>query len=660
MNYRSSCSLNCWDVCGFSVTVENGVVVRVDGDASHPITKGKICGRGRMLEARTNHPERLTKPLKKVNGTFQEISWDTALNEIAEHMQIIKDTVGTTAILHSHDYANGGLLKNLDKRFFNCYGGVTEIIGSVCWGSGIESQTWDFGSAYSHAPEDIQHSNHIIIWGRNVARTNMHLFERLQEAKKRGATITVIDPIFNETAKIATNYIPIHPGMDGLFAIGVMKELLRLQCYNKKFIENHTVGFKDLEQLLHSISMEDIQRPTNVSHETFTEIAKIYADKPVVTYLGLGMQRYANGGNTVRLIDALVAMSGNVGIAGGGANYASLQVGQSFNMKELTLPKRKKSSRAFTMMKQAEGILNAKDPEIEMIIVTCGNPLTQVPQTKKVEEAFNSVKTIVVLEQFMTDTAQLADYVLPVATVFEEEDIYYSSMYHAYMNYADAIVQPIGEAKSDLWIWTELSNRLGFGKDFNFTRDQFFEMGIGHLNISLEKLKEENHLLLPIESIPWKDFKFKTHSGKYEFTASRAKIFKMDGKLQATIPQEITNKELLEKYPYTLLTIHPMRSNHSQYYHIIEGIQHIKVEVSIDIAEQHGLQNGDCIRVFNDRGQVSGIIKVMKHSCQKIINIDEGQWRRFGGSVNLLTSDKESDNRLGSTIYDCLVNLEKV
>lgn len=201
--HQSACPLNCWDSCGFLVTVDDGKVTKVDGDPNHPITEGKICGRGRMLETKTNSPDRLRYPMKKQNGEFVRISWEQALDEIADKLREIKETSETTAVLHSHDYANNGLLKALDQRFFNGYGGVTEIVGSICWGSGIEAQSWDFGRSYGHGPLDIYNSKHVVVWGRNVSRTNMHLYHHLQQVKKKGATITVIDPIFNPTAKLA-------------------------------------------------------------------------------------------------------------------------------------------------------------------------------------------------------------------------------------------------------------------------------------------------------------------------------------------------------------------------------------------------------------------------------------------------------------------------
>lgn len=663
--YKSTCPLNCWDNCGFVVEVEDGKIVKIDGDKEHPITKGKICGRGRMLEARTNSDDRVLYPLKKIDGEFQRITWEQALTEISDKLADVKQTFGSTAVLHSHDYANGGLLTKIANRFFNSFGGATELIGSICWGSGIEAQNWDFGNAASHAPEDIYNSKNVIIWGRNVTRTNMHLFGYLQEVRKKGVKIIVIDPIYNGTAKIADSYISITPGMDGFLAIGIMKELIRLDLQDKTFLEKYTVGYEDLVEIIDSISIQKIEKLTNVPRETITKLAHVYGEGPTATYMGLGMQRYANGGNTIRLIDALVAVSGNVGIPGGGANFGNTQVGQSFDSGALTLPEKKKESRAFVMTEQAEKILTATEPPIKMIMVSCGNPLTQVPNTALVQEAFHSVDSIVVLEQFMTDTARLADYVLPSATVFEEEDIYYSSMFHHYVNYGPKLVEARGEAKSDVWIWTELAKRLGFGEDFNYTREEFIKMGLGSLQdegITFETIKENSHVPLPVNLVPWHDFQFTTPSGKFEFTSAIGEMKGYDGRLQLSYPREsvYTDKELARKYPYSLLTIHPLRSNHSQHYHLIESLQTVKVEVSKDIAENLGLLPNDIVRVFNERGEIKGKVQILKESSPNIVCIDEGQWHIFGGSVNSLTPHEVSDNGLGSSLYDCLVGIEKV
>ncbi|MGM7684032.1 molybdopterin-dependent oxidoreductase [Cytobacillus sp. Hm23] len=665
VKYKTACPLNCWDSCGFEVTVENNMVVKIEGDQDHPITKGKICGRGRMLEHRANSNERVKYPLKKVNGTFQRISWEQALNEISNKLAAIKKTYGTTAVLHSHDYSNSGLLTNLDKRFFNCYGGVTELTGSICWGAGIEAQTWDFGDSYSHSPDDVFNSKNIVIWGRNVARTNMHLYANLTKAKQQGANIIVIDPMSNATAKLSNEYVSIKPGMDGLLAIGIMKEIVRLNLQDQQFIDDHTLGYSDLLNILEEKTLDELEEHTDVSKDIMTKLAHIYANEPTMTYLGLGMQRYTNGGNTIRLIDALVAISGNIGIPGGGVNFANKQVGESFDINALSLTNRRQHKRTFTMMQQAEGILLANDPPIKMVFVTCGNPVTQVPNTNRVKQAFSKVDTIVVVEQFMTDTAQMADYVLPTTTVFEEEDVYYSSMYHHYVNYGPKLVEPSGEVKSELMIWTELAKRLGFADDFAFNREQFINIGLGDLvtkGITLERLRKYDHLPLPIDHVPWSDKKFMTASGKYEFTSSQAIHKGFDGRLRIDYPLESKQKnpDLLGKYPYTLLSIHPLRSNHSQHYHLIDSMQEIKVEVSKDVAEKERLQEDDLVKVFNERGELEGRVRILKEAHRNTINIDEGQWSKFGGSVNLLTPNRISDNGMGSTLFDCVVAIEKI
>ncbi|MCY8826150.1 molybdopterin-dependent oxidoreductase [Bacillus atrophaeus] len=662
--HQSACPLNCWDSCGFLVTVENEKVKKVDGDPHHPITEGKICGRGRMLETKTNAPERLRYPMKKQNGEFVRISWCQALDEIADRMQKIKETAGTTAVLHSHDYANNGLLKALDQRFFNGYGGVTEIVGSICWGSGIEAQSWDFGRSYGHGPLDIYNSKHVIVWGRNVSRTNMHLYHHLQQVKKQGATLTVIDPIFNPTAKLADRYISVKPGMDGWLAAGVLKILIQSGKTNEDFIRNHSFGFEEVASLLASVSLEEIIVKTETSIEELQYLAGLYADGPTATFMGLGMQRYKNGGGTIRWIDALVAASGNVGIKGGGANFGNVQIGESFAKPKLTLPELKTQSRTFSMMTQAEEILTAAAPAIEMIIVTCGNPLTQVPNTNKVKEAFEKVPMTVAIDSILTDTAKLCDYVLPTATVFEEEDIYYSSMYHHFVQYGKKLVEPQGEAKSDSWIWAELAKRLGFGELFEYSTEEFLQMGLSSLEkegVTLERLKEKGHLPLPVKEVPWDDYKFLTPSGKFEFVSSAAEEKGYSGLPKLDVPEESAfhDSRLAEKYPYTLLSIHPQRSNHSQHVPFIEKMQHIQVDISPDIADEQAVQDGDVVVVFNERGRLEGKAKIMKQAHPKTINIDEGMWSAFGGSVNTLTKDTNSDNGMGSTLFDCLVGMKK-
>jgi anaerobic selenocysteine-containing dehydrogenase len=660
----SACPLNCWDACSFKVTVVDGKVSKVEGNKEHPVTEGKICGRGRMLAERTNHQERLTVPLKKVNESWEEITWEQALQEIAGKLDHAKELFGPTSVLHSHDYSNNGLLKNIDERFFRAFGGWTKVEGSLCWGAGIEAQVRDFGNSLAHAPEDILNSRHVVVWGRNVARTNMHLLGYLKKAKKKGIKLTVIDPYRNQTAEMADHFVSVRPGSDGFLAAGIIKAVLKNGREDYTFIKEATYGFETLKKELDSVSLEFIQRTTGVSIEEINRLAEIYTERPVTTYAGLGMQRYKNGGNTIRLIDALGAISGNIGIPGGGVNYGNLAAGQSFNTAELALRSKEAEIRTFTRMNQAEKILTATEPPVEVIVVSRSNPLTQLPNTNLAEKAFKKAGTVVVMDQYMTDTAEEADYVLPVTSVFEEEDIYYASMYHSYANYGPKLSEPPGQAKSDLWIWTQLAEKLGFGEYFNYSLSEWLSIGTESLRKkgwSVEKLKEQGFLKLPVKEIPWSSLKFQTPTGKYEFYSKRAESMKEEGAVQLLHPSEAgdTDKELAEKYPYLLLSLHPLRSNHSQHYLHINARDYNVIEVSSDIAENIDLKNDDNVRVWNERGEITGKVKIQPGLHSSTLNIDEGRGKRFGGSVNVLTPHGESDMGQGSILYDCRVSIEK-
>lgn len=657
--YVSACPLNCWDACSFSVTVKNGQVTKIDGNKNHPITNGKICARGRMLEKRANDKERIVYPMKKINGEWRRIRWEQALDEISSKLIEVRNQFGPKSVLHSHDYANSGLLKNIDERFFRLYGGFTKLEGSLCWAAGIEAQKRDFGNSVSHAPEDIKNSRHIVVWGRNVLRTNMHLYPYLLEAKKRGSTITVINPIKNELEKIATEYIQIPPGHDGFLATGIMKIILANNWEDRAFIEQNTHGFSTLDQLLSSVSMEEIIEKTNMNEETLEKLAKIYSDRPTATFLGLGMQRYRDGGNTIRLIDALGAISGNIGIRGGGVNYAHLPVGQSFDIDELTLAKKKAEIRTFTRMNQGEKILQENEPPITFMFIARSNLLTQVPNANVTRQALQKVETIVVMDQFMTDTAQMAHYFLPVTTAFEEEDIYFSSMFHSFINYGPKIVEARGEAKTELWIWTELAKRLGFGEYFQYNTDEWLQIGTKSLKeqgFSLQQLKQQGFYKLPIQDVPWETKKFQTETGKFEFYSLKGAKEGGDPLLRKPLEKRAGHTN----HRYTLLSIHPLRSNHSQHYPYIHPGKENVIEVSMEIATTHGLKDGDSVRLWNEQGELKGTVRINDKLQKDTINVDEGRWSKFGGTVNVLTKNGESDMGKGSILYDCYVSIAKI
>ncbi|MFV9510317.1 molybdopterin-containing oxidoreductase family protein [Tepidibacillus sp. LV47] len=663
--WKTACPLNCFDVCGLLVTTENGKVTAIEGDPEHPITKGKICGRGKMLKDRMYHQNRLLHPLKKINGQFARISWDQALDEISLKMKEIKETYGPTAILHSYDYASSGLLKELDGRFFNYFGGMTKVIGSLCWGAGIQAQQYDFGNSLNHHVEDIQNAKTIVVWGRNITTTNMHLYRFIMDAKKQGTKLVVINPIKNGIAKQGDLFLPITPGMDGHLALTMSKIIIENGWYDQEFIRHYTVGFEAFKKELEKINIKDISKEINIDVKDIVQLAKWYAkDRPVMTFLGLGMQRYTNGGNTVRAIDALAALTGNIGIAGGGVNYANRLVGESFGWEELLREDLRMEYRTFFRPSQAEEIIKAKEPPIKMMFISRTNLLTQLPDVSRTIKALEQVETKVVLDLFLTDTAKMADYVLPVASVFEEEDIYYGSMFHSYIRYGPKLVDPPGEAWSELKIWSELAKRLEL-QGFERSREEFFEIALKPLHpfgIHLSVLKEKQQIELPLPKIPWGDKRFTTPSGKFEFYSEKAKNDGYSPTAKIMYPKEsLTSSASVDPHPYQLLSIHPRKSIHSQH-HWLNQQKELKPFVYIpkEIAEKERIEEHDQVMVYNERGKVIGKAKIVKGNHPKTIMIEEGYGLDTGGNVNYLTKNGLSEMGNSSIFYECFVSIKKM
>ncbi|TCS80802.1 molybdopterin-containing oxidoreductase family protein [Tepidibacillus fermentans] len=663
--WKTACPLNCFDVCGFLVTTENGKVVSIKGDPEHPITRGKICGRGKMLKDRMYHDDRLHYPLKKVNGQFVRISWDQALDEISLKMKEIKMTYGPTAILHSYDYASGGLLKELDQRFFNFFGGMTKVIGSLCWGAGIQAQIYDMGNSFGHGVEDIKNTQTIVIWGRNITTTNMHLYPFIMEAKQQGAKLVVINPMKNGIAKEADLHLPITPGMDGNLALAMSKVIIENGWHDQEFIDLYTVGFEEFKKELEKLKLENISKEINIDVKNIVQLAKWYAqNRPVMTFLGLGMQRYTNGGNTIRAIDALAALTGNIGVAGGGVNYAHRAVGQSFGWDELLREDLRQEYRTFSRPSQAEEIIEAKEPPIKMMFISRTNLLTQLPNISRTLKAFEQVETKIVLDMFLTDTAKIADYVLPVVSVFEEEDIYYGSMFHSVVRYGPKLVDPPGEAWSDLKIWAELAKRLGL-QGFERSREEYFEIALQPLNrfgIDLSVLKEKHEIELPLPKVAWADKKFDTPSGKFEFYSYQAEKDGYSPIAKIMYPKErLSFHDLMEPYPYQLLSIHPNKSLHSQH-HWLNKEKEMKPLVSIpkEIAEKQGIKEKDLVMVSNQRGNLIGRAKIEEGSHPRTIIIEEGYGIDTRGNVNWLTANGLSDMGNGSIFYECKISIKKI
>jgi anaerobic selenocysteine-containing dehydrogenase len=663
---RTACPLDCWDCCGMIAHVEDGRLLKVEGDPDHPVTQGTLCGKGRKLVDRLYHPERVLEPLKRVDGEWQPISWEQAFREIGAKMREARELYGPTSVLHHYDYGSSGLLKVLEGRFFNLFGGFTDTVGSICWGAGLEAHRYDFGFAKSHHPDDLAaHTDTFVIWGRNVSVTNMHMMPYIKAAMKRGAELVIIDPLRTDLSKNAVKQLQPRPGSDGALALGMMRHLRDMGLVDEAFVKEQAVGYETFAASLDEWTVERAAEITDVPAEDIRWLAERYGSgQRVATLQGLGLQRYANGGNMIRLINALAAMSGQVGRPGGGVHYGN-QI-HRFDYDALMVPEKRRAYRAFTKITEADEILAVQDTEqpVQMLFVTRSNPVGQLPETIKTLAAYDTIPCKVVIDMFLHDTGEIADYFLPCTTVFEEEDIMYTSMWHPYMTYVNRAVEPRGSARADWQIFQGLAQELGFGDEFGGDLHAWMETALEPLQgqgITRESLQLEGVLKAHDEPVAWSDGQFATPSGRYEFVSALAAA---DGASSYPVyeePQEspLRDAERAQKYPYHLLTIHPRRSLNSQYYHVIQMPERPVVEISPQIARDTGLADGDRVRVYNERGEVLGDVKVTDGQHRRTVKIEEGWWGSKGTWLNTLTSNRRTDLGIGSAQYDCLINLAK-
>lgn len=651
---KTACPLDCWDACSIIATVEKNRVISVEGDPDNPVTAGFLCSKGRNHIQMLYHPERIKKPRLKTNESWKEIEWNEALDLAAEKMDSLRENYPTTALLHCYDCGHGGLLKTIDKRFFNAYGGVTNLQGSLCWSAGIAAQNYDFGNTISHHPSDLLNSKTIILWSRNPLYTNQHFVPFILNARNKGAYIIVIDPIKTATAKIADKHIAPVPGTDGALALTMANILIQEGLIDRQFIKNHTVGFEQFSNYVEKFTPETGANITGISKEDIIFLAKKYVkNKPSSILLGYGLQRYRNGGNTVRTIDALGALTGNIGIPGGGVNYANKQVDRYIDHEWLEGAHLKKHFRRFPYPRMAKFIEKSQNPPIKMIFSARCNPITQAPDSNRLVETFKKVDFKVSLNLFMTDTALHSDLVLPCRHFLEDKDLIYTSMGHCYINYCNRAIEPDPWIPSELWIFNQLAQKLELEnfpvKDANWWLKRAIAPLTKEKGITLENLKKRSIELPGAAYVAWKDRVFSTPSGKYEFYSEKAKS---EG--QKPIPVfENNNTPTSEEFPYHFITPHHRDSLHSQHYLLVDDEVLPFVYIHPKTGKKERIEEGDIAVVSSDRGDLRCTVKYRENMREDIIMVYEGWWLQKNGGVNKLTSQIESDMGCQAALYDC-------
>ncbi len=629
------CTLDCFDICKFDVHVENEEVLKIEGDKNHPYTKGIICKKGRKHLERLKHKDRIYTPLKKVNGKWMEISFEEAIDLISEKLSYYKEKYTSKSILHYNEYGSGGILKGIEDVFFNFYGGITKSKGSTCWGAGIQAQKYDFGDVKGHTLEDMIHSKNIILWGRNPANTSIHLMQMIKKAKSKGIKIIVIDPIYTDTGKNADMYIPVNPSTDGALAMAMTKIIIEEKLLDQDFIRENVKGFEEYKNYLNTLDMEYLSKECNVSMETIKELAMLYGKEKYTTiYVGYGLQKYKNGGNAIRAIDAMGAITGSIGKQGGGINYANKVYSNLLDLDPYESSKYAQNDRYFNVHHFSDFIKKENNPKIKCIFVSKGNPLSLWPNLNEALKAFRKIEFKVCIDMFMTDTAKECDLFIPCTNTLESEDLLYSSMNNPYIIYNEKAVDPKNKLMDEYYFFMELANKMNMKTYPKVSKKEYLGKIILPLKgkgITLERIKNE-YIHFQEREIAWEDLKFKTPSKKIEIFSQKAKEDGLSG-----IPVYEKSKALGS---IRLLTTHPKNTLFSQ--HLLDIEEIATAYIPKKMGEKKEIKEEDIVTLKSENGEIKVKIKISEDIPENIILMYAGWWNKHG-NPNFLTTNVASE-----------------
>ncbi len=456
---RTACTRDCPDACGILAHVHEGRILRIQGDPEHPITRGFLCERTSRFLSRHYSDARLRTPLIRRAGALEPATWDEALDFIAATLLRIKAESGPASIFHYRSGGSLGILKQAVDFLFGCFGPVTVKRGDICSGAGEFAQITDFGLSDSTDPQDLVHAKAILLWGKNPVVSSPHLIPILKEARKRGAHLALIDPIRHKTDGLCDLILQPRAGGDFALAMAVAQVLFAHDNMDPSAATycDHLDAYRTLVM---SRSVASWAVEADVRECDVYALADLYgAARPAAILVGWGMQRRTDGAAIVRALDALCAVSGNLGVSGGGVSFYFQRRGP-FDMQCLQPPAEPPRSIVEPLFGQQ--VLAAKDPPIRAIWITAGNPVVMLPDSKQTAKAIASRDLVVVVDQFLTDTARLATVVLPTTTFLEEDDVI-GSYGHHFMNSVRSVVSPLPGVRSDFEIAQALAPRLGLG-----------------------------------------------------------------------------------------------------------------------------------------------------------------------------------------------------
>ncbi len=655
------------------VTVEQGKVVRIQGDPDHASTAGALCTKVSRYAERSYHDERVLHPLKRVGpkglGRFVRVTWDEALTDIAARLQAIAARDPEAIVPYSYA-GTTGLVQGeaMAQRFFHKLG-ASLLDRTICSAAGGEALLATYGAKLGMHTRFFAESRLIVIWGSNSIASNLHFWTLAQQAKRAGAKLIAIDPRRTETAEKCHQHIALLPGTDGALALGVMHELIEQGWVDRDYIERHVEGF---DLLAKRVAEWPPERAAAVCGLTADEVHGLARDlgttQPAAIRLNYGMQRVAGGGSAARLIALLPCLTGAWRHRAGGLLLSSSGWFKPFRNPALERPDllAGRRPRTINMSTIGDDLLRESSaefgPKIEALIVYNSNPVAVAPDSMKVAAGFAREDLFtVVLEHFLTDTADNADYVLPATTQLEHMDVH-SSYGHTDILFNEPAIAPLGEAKPNTQIFRELAARMGYTEsgfdddDEALARQAFDWEAVG---TSFEQLRERGWAALPVPDAPFENGGFATPSG-------RAQVHACGLGVPEHVPNHesaLSSPELAATYPLAMISP-PARHFLNSSFVNVKSLRSIEgeplLEIHADDAAPRGIVSGTLVRVFNQRGEYHCKAEVSVRARPGVVNGLGIWWRKFGvrgTNVNEVTSQCLTDLGRAPTFYDCLVEV---
>jgi len=660
---RTVCPRNCYCTCGMLVTVEDGRLVSIEGDPENPATAGEVCIKGLSYVERVSHEDRLTAPLRRnKKGELEQVTWDDALDGIVAALWAIRKESGPLAVLHYEGSGSHGALSGLAEAFWNQYGGCTRAHGDLCWPAGLEATRLTYGANRHNHPTSTRDSRFILLWGHNPAETNIHQWRLILEAQERGATIAVVDPRSTDSTDAADLHLQPRPGTDGALALGLAQVIVSEGLHDADFLRDHSAGVEPYLERISAFPPERTSRITGLEVGEIRELALAYArGNPALLIAGFGLQRHRHAGQAMRAVALLPALTGKLGIPGGGWQYANLN-SHCLRPPPLLPSSADIQSRSFPTSRLGRSLQHLKDPPLRAAWFEKANPVSQHPRTKEVIRGFSGLELVVVVDQFLTDTARLAHYVLPAKTLFEEDDLV-TAYWHPYLQLRQKVLDPPDGVKTEAEIWRELCIRFGFGTEALDIdpKDRLRAMLPQGREDALEELCKRPLDLSGRGDVAWEDRQFETSSGKVEFTSEAAtRLWGVDSVPGYEALPEGYESELADRYPLQLLTCKTRERIHSQFGNL-SGIREVERPRALDIhpedAKSRGLKEGDVARIWNGRGSAEAPVRVNPGLRKGVVHVLEGRCLPDDPWMNLVTNDGVTDMGYGATFYECRVEV---